>query len=175
MSTGPVVNSNEPRVNEKIRIREVRLIDDTGRQVGVVPTDRAMAMAREAGLDLVEVSPDSRPPVAKIMDYGKYKYERRKQQQESRKKSHTVQVKEVRLRPKTDKHDFDVKLGRARQFLLDGDKVQINMMFRGRELAHLEVGRSVVDRFALALDDLAKMERPPIFEGKRMTCLMTKR
>lgn len=175
MTTAPVSNSNEPRVNEKIRIREVRLIDDTGRQVGVVPTDRAMAMAREAGLDLVEVSPDSRPPVAKIMDYGKYKYERRKQQQESRKKSHTVQVKEVRLRPKTDKHDFDVKLGRARQFLLDGDKVQINMMFRGRELAHLEVGRLVVDRFALALDDLAKMERPPIFEGKRMTCLMTKR
>jgi translation initiation factor IF-3 len=175
MTTTGVANPNEPRVNEKIRIREVRLIDDTGRQVGVVPTDRAMAMAREAGLDLVEVSPDSRPPVAKIMDYGKYKYERRKQQQESRKKSHTVQVKEVRLRPKTDKHDFDVKLGRARQFLLDGDKVQINMMFRGRELAHLEVGRQVVDRFAQALDDLAKMERPPIFEGKRMTCLMTKR
>ena len=175
MTTPAVANSNEPRVNEKIRIREVRLIDDTGRQVGVVPTDRAMAMAREAGRDLVEVSPDSRPPVAKIMDYGKYKYERRKQQQESRKKSHTVQVKEVRLRPKTDKHDFDVKLGRARQFLLDGDKVQINMMFRGRELAHLEVGRQVVDRFAQALDDLAKMERPPIFEGKRMTCLMTKR
>jgi translation initiation factor IF-3 len=173
MSTASV--SNEPRVNEKIRIREVRLIDHTGRQVGVVPTDRAMGMAREAGLDLVEVSPDSRPPVAKIMDYGKYKYERKKQQQESRKKSHTVQVKEVRLRPKTDKHDFDVKLGRARQFLMDGDKVQINMMFRGRELAHLEVGRQVVDRFAQALDDLAKMERPPIFEGKRMTCLMTHR
>jgi translation initiation factor IF-3 len=162
-------------VNERIRIREVRLIDQAGRQVGVVPTERAMAMAREAGFDLVEVSPDSRPPVAKIMDYGKYKYERKKQQQESRKKSHTVQVKEVRLRPKTDKHDFDVKLGRARQFLMEGDKVQINMMFRGRELAHLEVGRGVVDRFATALDDIAKMERPPIFEGKRMTCLMTKR
>lgn len=173
MTTAP--SSNEPRVNERIRIREVRLIDQAGRQVGVVPTERAMAMAREAGFDLVEVSPDSRPPVAKIMDYGKYKYERKKQQQESRKKSHTVQVKEVRLRPKTDKHDFDVKLGRARQFLMEGDKVQINMMFRGRELAHLEVGRGVVDRFATALDDIAKMERPPIFEGKRMTCLMTKR
>ena len=167
--------SNEPRVNERIRIREVRLVDQTGRQVGVVPTDRAMSMAREAGLDLVEVSPDSRPPVAKIMDYGKYKYERKKQQQESRKKSHTVQVKEVRLRPKTDRHDFDVKLARAREFLLDGDKVQVNMMFRGRELAHIEVGRQVVDRFATALDDIAKMERPPIFEGKRMTCLMTRR
>ena len=167
--------SNEPRVNERIRIREVRLVDQTGRQVGVVPTDRAMSMAREAGLDLVEVSPDSRPPVAKIMDYGKYKYERKKQQQESRKKSHTVQVKEVRLRPKTDRHDFDVKLARAREVLLDGDKVQVNMMFRGRELAHIEVGRQVVDRFATALDDIAKMERPPIFEGKRMTCLMTRR
>jgi translation initiation factor IF-3 len=167
--------SNEPRVNERIRIREVRLIDDAGRQVGVVPTERAMAMAREAGLDLVEVSPDSRPPVAKIMDYGKYKYERKKQQQESRKKSHAVQVKEVRLRPKTDKHDFDVKLSRARTFLMDGDKVQINMMFRGRELAHLDVGRDVVNRFMAALDDIAKMERSPIFEGKRMTCLVTKR
>jgi len=165
----------EPRINERIRIREVRLIDHTGKQVGVVPTDRAMQMAREAGLDLVEVSAESRPPVAKIMDFGKWKYERKKQQQESRKKSHAVQVKEVRLRPKTDKHDFDVKLGRARQFLEEGDKVQVNMMFRGRELAHIEVGRQVVDRFAAALEDIAKMERPPIFEGKRMTCLITKR
>ena len=165
--------SNEPRVNERIRIREVRLIDHTGKQVGVVPTERAMVMAREAGLDLVEVSAESRPPVAKIMDYGKFKYERKKQQQESRKKSHAVQVKEVRLRPKTDKHDFEVKLGRARQFLEEGDKVQVNMMFRGRELAHIEVGRGVVDRFARALEDIAKMERPPIFEGKRMTCLIT--
>ena len=167
--------SNEPRVNERIRIREVRLIDQTGRQVGVVATERAMAMAREAGLDLVEVAPDSRPPVAKIMDYGKYKYERKKQQQESRKKAHAVQVKEVRLRPKTDRHDFDVKLGRARKFLLDGDMVQVNMMFRGRELAHIEVGRQVVDRFVTALEDIAKMDRPPIFEGKRMTCLLTRR
>ena len=167
--------SLEPRVNERIRIREVRLIDHTGKQVGVVPTERAMAMAREAGLDLVEVSAESRPPVAKIMDFGKWKYERKKQQQESRKKSHAVQVKEVRLRPKTDKHDFEVKLGRARQFLEEGDKVQVNMMFRGRELAHIEVGRGVVDRFAKALEDIAKMERPPIFEGKRMTCLITRK
>jgi translation initiation factor IF-3 len=173
MATGSV--SNEPRVNERIRIREVRLIDQAGRQVGVVPTERAMSMAREAGLDLVEVSPDSRPPVAKIMDYGKFKYERKKQQQESRKKSHAVQVKEVRLRPKTDKHDFEVKLSRARAFLLEGDKVQINMMFRGRELAHIEVGRQVVDRFSKALEDIAKVERPPIFEGKRMTSLLTRR
>jgi translation initiation factor IF-3 len=165
----------EPRVNERIRIREVRLIDHTGKQVGIVATERAMQMAREAGLDLVEVSAESRPPVAKIMDFGKWKYERKKQQQESRKKSHAVQVKEVRLRPKTDKHDFDVKLGRARQFLEEGDKVQVNMMFRGRELAHIEVGRQVVDRFARALEDIAKMERPPIFEGKRMTCLITHR
>ena len=173
MSNGSV--STEPRVNERIRIREVRLIDHDGKQVGVVPTDRAMQMAREAGLDLVEVAPDSRPPVAKIMDYGKYKYERKKAQQESRKKAHTVQVKEVRLRPKTDRHDFDVKLQHARQFLAEGDKVQINMMFRGRELAHLEVGRDVVDRFSKALEDVARMERPPIFEGRRMTCLLSHR
>lgn len=167
--------SNEPRVNERIRIREVRLIDSEGRQVGVVPTERAMQMARDAGLDLVEVAPDSRPPVAKIMDYGKFKYERKKQIQESRKKSHAVQIKEVRLRPKTDKHDFDVKLSRARAFLEDGDKVQVNMMFRGRELAHLDVGRGVVERFSKALEDIAKMERPPIFEGRRMTCLLTRK
>jgi translation initiation factor IF-3 len=167
--------SNEPRVNERIRIREVRLIDKDGQQVGVVPTERAMQMARDAGLDLVEVAPDSRPPVAKIMDYGKFKYERKKQIQESRKKSHAVQIKEVRLRPKTGKHDFDVKLGRARRFLMEGDKVQINMMFRGRELAHLDVGRSVVQRFSKELEDIAKMERPPIFEGRRMTCLLTKK
>ena len=165
--------SSEPRVNERIRIREVRLIDKDGRQVGVVPTERAQMMAREAGLDLVEVAPDSRPPVAKIMDYGKFKYERKKQLQESRKKSHAVQIKEVRLRPKTDVHDFDVKLHRARQFLEEGDKVQVNMMFRGRELAHLEVGRGVVDRFSKALEDIARMERPPIFEGRRMTCLLS--
>ncbi len=174
MATTPST-SNEPRVNERIRIREVRLIDKDGRQVGVVPTERAMGMAREAGLDLVEVAPDSRPPVAKIMDYGKFKYERKKQIQESRKKSHAVQIKEVRLRPKTGQHDFDVKLGRARGFLEDGDKVQVNMMFRGRELAHLDVGRGVVERFSKALEDIAKMERPPIFEGRRMTCLLTKK
>ncbi|MCK6479897.1 MAG: translation initiation factor IF-3 [Planctomycetaceae bacterium] len=170
-----VATTNEPRVNERIRIREVRLIDKDGRQVGVVPTDRAMAMAREAGLDLVEVAPDSRPPVAKIMDYGKFKYERKKQIQESRKKSHAVQIKEVRLRPKTGQHDFDVKLGRARGFLEDGDKVQVNMMFRGRELAHLDIGRGVVERFSRALEDIARMERPPIFEGRRMTCLLTRK
>ena len=174
MATTPST-SNEPRVNERIRIREVRLIDKDGRQVGVVPTERAMAMARESNLDLVEVAPDSRPPVAKIMDYGKFKYERKKQIQESRKKSHAVQIKEVRLRPKTGQHDFDVKLGRARGFLEDGDKVQVNMMFRGRELAHLDVGRGVVERFSKALEDIAKMERPPIFEGRRMTCLLTKK
>ncbi|MHC4925626.1 MAG: translation initiation factor IF-3, partial [Planctomycetota bacterium] len=132
---------NEPRINERIRIREVRLIAQDGRQMGVVPTEEAQRLAREAGLDLVEVSSDARPPVAKIMDYGKYKYERKKQQTESKKKAHTVQIKEVRLRPKTGEHDFNVKLSRARRFLEAGDKVQVVLMFRGRELAHLEVGR----------------------------------
>jgi len=166
---------NEPRINEKIRIPMVRLISQDGRQMGVVPTEQAYKLAREEGMDLVEVSPDARPPVAKIMDFGKYKYERKKQQQESRKKSHAAQIKEVRLRPKTDKHDFDVKLGRARKFLLDGDKVQVNMMFRGRELAHLEVGREVIKRFTDALEDVARIERHPIFEGRRMVAILARK
>ncbi len=171
----PKTTSTEPRINERIRIREVRLIAQDGRQMGVVPTEQAQQMAREAGLDLVEVSADARPPVAKIMDYGKFKYERKKQQQESRKRAHAVQIKEVRLRPKTDKHDFDVKLGRAKRFLDAGDKVQVNMMFRGRELAHLEVGREVVGRFADALAEVAKVERPALFEGRRMTLILTRK
>jgi translation initiation factor IF-3 len=165
----------EPRINEKIRIREVRLIAQDGRQLGVIPTDHAMQMAREAGLDLVEVSAEARPPVAKIMDYGKFKYERKKQQQESRKRAHAVQIKEVRLRPKTGQHDFDVKLGQARRFIDDGDKVQVNMMFRGRELAHIEVGREVIRRFTEAMEDIAKVERGALFEGKRMTLVLTKK
>jgi translation initiation factor IF-3 len=167
--------TNEPRINERIRIREVRLIGQDGRPVGVVPTEHALSMAREQGLDLVEVNADSRPPVAKIMDYGKYKYEKKKQLQESRKRSHAIQIKEVRLRPKTDTHDFDVKLGQARRFLEEGDKVQVNMMFRGRELAHVEVGREVVKRFIDALADIAKIERPSMFEGKRMSLILTKK
>ncbi len=173
MSSTP--NANEPRINERIRIREVRLISADGKQLGVVPTPQALEMARTEGLDLVEVAPEARPPVARIMDYGKYKYEKKKQQQESRKKAHAVQIKEVRLRPKTEKHDFNVKLGKARQFLEEGDKVQVNLMFRGREMVHLDVGRDLLLRFCVALQDLGKVERPPSIDGKRMSVIVAKK
>ena len=159
-------------MNERIRVREVRLIDAEGRQVGIVPTDEARRMAMEAGIDLVEVAPDARPPVCKIMDYGKYKYEQRKKSH-SGKKVHHAKLKEVRLRPKTEQHDYEVKLRHAKEFLAKGDKVQICLMFRGREMVHKDRGEALLQRFINDLQDLAKVERSGPYEGKRMTVLLT--
>jgi translation initiation factor IF-3 len=156
-----------------IRIRQVRLIDDGGNQVGVVDADEARRVAREKGLDLVEVSPEARPPVCKIMDYGKFKYDQKKKEHDSRKRQHKVQVKEIRLRPKIGQHDIDYKLKKAIQFLEAGDKVQLNMLFRGREMAHLDVGREKILNFAKRLTELCKVERMPKMEGRRMTMLLT--
>ena len=158
-------------MNERIRVREVRLIDAEGRQVGVVPTDDARRMAQEAGVDLVEVAPDARPPVCKIMDYGKYKYEQRKKH--TGHKVHHARLKEVRLRPKTEEHDYEVKLRHAKEFLAKGDKVQICLMFRGREIVHKDRGEALLQRFINDLQDLAKVERSGPYEGKRMTVLLT--
>jgi translation initiation factor IF-3 len=158
-------------MNERIRVREVRLIDAEGRQVGIVPTDEARRMATEAGKDLVEVAPDARPPVCKIMDYGKYKYEQRKKH--SGHKVHHARLKEVRLRPKTEEHDYEVKLRHAKEFLAKGDKVQICLMFRGREMVHKDRGEALLQRFINDLQDLAKVERSGPYEGKRMTVLLT--
>jgi translation initiation factor IF-3 len=159
-------------MNERIRVREVRLIDAEGRQVGIVATDEAKRLAQEAGKDLVEVAPDARPPVCKIMDYGKYKYEQRKKQH-SGKKVHHAKLKEVRLRPKTEQHDYEVKLRHAKEFLAHGDKVQICLMFRGREMVHKDRGEALLQRFINDLQDLAKVERSGPYEGKRMTVLLT--
>jgi translation initiation factor IF-3 len=159
-------------MNDRIRVREVRLIDAEGRQVGIVPTDEARRMAFEAGIDLVEVAPDARPPVCKIMDYGKYKYEQRKKSH-SGKKVHHARLKEVRLRPKTEQHDYEVKLRHAKEFLSKGDKVQICLMFRGREMVHKDRGEALLQRFINDLQDLAKVERSGPYEGKRMTVLLT--
>lgn len=159
-------------MNERIRVREVRLIDAEGRQVGIVPTDEARRMAQESGKDLVEVAPDARPPVCKIMDYGKYKYEQRKKAH-SGKKVHHARLKEVRLRPKTEQHDYEVKLRHAKEFLANGDKVQICLMFRGREMVHKDRGEALLQRFINDLQDLAKVERSGPYEGKRMTVLLT--
>ena len=159
-------------MNERIRVREVRLIDAEGRQVGIVVTEEARRMAVEAGKDLVEVAPDARPPVCKIMDYGKFKYEQRKKTH-SGKKVHHAKLKEVRLRPKTEQHDYEVKLRHAKEFLAKGDKVQICLMFRGREMVHKDRGEALLQRFINDLQDLAKVERSGPYEGKRMTVLLT--
>lgn len=157
-----------------IRIREVRLIDETGEQVGVVPTEEALSRAHKARLDLVEVSPRARPPVCKIMDYGKFKYDLRKkeQAQHSRKQA---QLKELRVRPKTSDHDLGVKLKKARGFLEEGHKVLFNVFFRGRERSHTDLGRYLLQRVADDLDDIAKVERIPAMDGRRMTMMLLPR
>jgi len=162
-----------PRVNERIRVREVRLIDANNDQVGVVATDVALARAREQGLDLVEVAEKSRPPVCKIMDYGKYKYELKLKKRQNAKKQHKVVLKEVRIRPKTGEHDYQVKLKKARSFLLKGFKVQVNVLFRGRERAHTEIAKHHLDRMAEELVELGKVEVPAKMEGYRMIMVMS--
>jgi len=152
------VSQEDLRVNERIRISPVRLIDETGEQVGIVPTDEARAMAVEQGLDLVEVAPNSRPPVCRIMDYGKYKYEQARKAREAKKKQHTVTVKEIKMRPKIEDHDFGFKLRHARRFLDEGDKVKFTLRFRGREMTHPELGERVLNRVKVELAELATIE-----------------
>ncbi len=161
------------RINHQIRIPEVRVIDAEGGQLGIVPTDQARRMAEEKGLDLVEVAPDARPPVCKIMDYGKFRYTLKKKEHDAKRKTHTTQLKEIRLRPKIDKHDRDFKTNQAKGFLAEGHKVQFNMLFRGREMAHQEVGREVMNGIMKDLAEFSKVERPPTMEGKRMTLLLS--
>jgi len=159
---------DETRINDRIRVREVRLIDQVGTQVGIVPTDEALRRAQDAGMDLVEVAAEARPPVCKILDYGKYKYEQKKKQHHT----HKTRLKEVRLRPGTDEHDYQVKLNRARGFLEKGDKVQLVLMFRGRQMVHKDLGRKLLERMVGDLNELAKVERAPKQEGRRMTMLL---
>lgn len=158
------------RVNEQIRITPVRLINADGTQLGLTPTGKAMELAREQGLDLVEVAPNERPPVCRIMDYGKFKYEQKKRSTKQR--THQVQLKEIRVRPKTGQADIRVKVQRAREFLEKKDKVQVNVLFRGRELAHIDEGRRVMNEVLLQLEDVAKVERTPSMEGRRMIAIV---
>jgi translation initiation factor IF-3 len=161
------------RVNEQIRITPVRVINFDGQTLGVIPTGKALETARELGLDLVEVAPSERPPVCKIMDYGKYKYEQKKRT--TKQKTHQVHVKEIRVRPKTGDEDIRVKVRRAREFLEHKDKVLVNVLFRGRELAHIDEGRRVMDEVLQLLEDVAKVEKLPSMEGKRLTALVAPR
>ena len=160
------------RINDRIRVREVRLIGASGEQVGIVPTFKAMDAAREQGLDLVEVSPDARPPVCKILDYGKYKYEHEKREKEARKKQHIVVVKEIKIRPKIGEHDLDVKLKHVREFFEEGDRVRLVITFRGREMAHQELGRTILAKALDVLADVCLVEQSPKFEGNNLGCLL---
>ncbi len=156
------------RCNEQIRLSPVRLIDQDNNQIGIVPTDEALKRARAVNLDLVEIAPTERPPVCRIMDYGKFKYAQKKKKQ----KHHESKLKEVRLHPKIGEHDIQVKLGQAMGFLDKGDKVQFTMIFRGRERFHQELGRSVFDRLVQSVAEKGKIERAPRMEGARMTLVV---
>lgn len=164
-----------PRINQRIRVKQVRCIDDEGNQLGVIDTQDALALASRKGLDLVEIAADQRPPVCRIMDYGRFKYEQKKKDKESKKKQHQVQVKVVRVRPKIAEHDVMVKVRKARQFLEEGDKVQIECLFRGREMAHKDIGMDAINKVMVHLEDLAKIERPARMEGRRMIMLVCKK
>ncbi len=154
-----------------IRITPVRVIDQSNEQLGIIPTHEAMMMAREAGLDLVEVSPMERPPVCRIMDSGRFKYERKKRQK-SASAGHTVTLKEIRLRPKTDQHDRQIKMNRAKGFLEDGNKVQFTMLFRGRERAHRDLAAGIFELILAELGEQIKVERPAVLDGRRMTMVV---
>ena len=156
------------RLNEQIRISPVRVITDDGQQLGVIPTAEALAKARETGLDLVEVAPDARPPVCKIMDFGKFKYQQGKKKDKG--KVHQQKIKEIRVRPRTDHHDIDVKVNRARGFLEQNDKVLVAVQFRGRELAHIDEGMKVIAEILEKLEDVGKPEAPPRQMGKKIEC-----
>jgi translation initiation factor IF-3 len=161
-----------PRINRRIRIPQVRVINDEGEQLGVIPTSEALAMAEERGLDLVEVSPKARPPVCKIMDYGKYMYQLSKRAKEAKKRQHVTVVKEVKMRPKIEPHDYDFKVRHAREFLAAGDKVKMTVIFRGRELAHKELGRRLMERAIEDLSDVANVEVAIRAEGRSMVMVL---
>ena len=161
------------RVNEQIRISPIRLIAESGGQIGIVSLDEARARAAEQGLDLVEVAPDSRPPVVRMMDYGKYKYKAARAAREARRKQHTTQIKEVKFRPGIEHHDYEFKLRHARRFLEEGNKVKLTMMFRGRQITHPELGRQVLLRLTKDLGELGRIEQYPNFEGRQMSMILT--
>lgn len=161
-----------PRVNEKISSPKVRLVDENGEMVGVVSHKDALERAYKVGLDLVEVSPNADPPVCKILNYGKYKFEEQKKRAEIRKKQKIIEIKEVQLRPGIDKHDFEVKMRSARKFIEEGDKLKVTLRFRGRELSHQQLGMEVLNRVKDTLEDIAKVEQHPKLEGKRMIMVM---
>src|SRR5437762_8039832 len=166
--------TRETRVNERIRAREVRLIDENGEMIGVMPPTRALDIGRDRNLDLVEISPNAMPPVCKLMDYGKYKYEQAKKENEARKNQKTITLKEIRMRPRTDEHDIDVKTRKIQQFLAEGDRVRVSVQFRGAEMRHPDIGRKLLDEIAEVLKGSATIERPPVMEGRMMSMIVSR-
>ena len=169
------VQKDGPRINEEIRVREVHLIDKDGHNLGNMTPAEALAKAQEAGLDLVEISPNATPPVVKILDFGKYKYQEQKKQAEARKKQKVVEVKEIKLRPMIDDHDYQVKMRSMERFFEEGDKVKVTLRFRGREMAHQELGTKLLNRVKDDTTKLAKVESEPRMEGRQMVMILTPR
>ena len=164
-----------PRINQEIRVREVQLIDHEGANRGVTPTNEAIALAQAAGLDLVEISPNTVPPVCKILDYGKFKYQAQKKAAEARKKQKTVEVKEIKLRPGIDIHDYEVKMRSMRRFFEEGDKVKVTLRFRGREMAHQDLGYKLLDRVKEDTASIARVEVSPLSEGRQIIMILAPR
>jgi translation initiation factor IF-3 len=166
------LSSKELRINDQIRVREVRLIDAEGKQMGVVAIAEALAMGQEAGLDLVEIAPQAVPPVCKILDYGKYRFELEKKNRESKKKQKLIKMKEIRMQPKIEEHDLQFKSKHVKEFLDEGNKVKVTIRFRGRELAHTERGKVVLEKVLALLDDSFVLEKEPAMEGRFMSMVV---
>ncbi len=169
---GEFLISKDWRVNEDIRVKEVRLVSEDGEQLGIVPIKEALQIALEKSVDLVEVAPSAKPPVCRLMDYGKFKFEQSKRDKEARKKQKIISIKEVKMRPNIEDHDFDVKTKNARKFLSAGDKVKFTIMFRGREITHPELGQKLCQQFAADLADISTVEKMPKVEGKNMVMIL---
>ena len=162
-------------INEQIRDREIRLIGEDGQQLGIMSSREAMKIAREAELDLVKIAPQAKPPVCKIIDYGKYRYELARKEKEAKKKQKTIEVKEVRLSPNIDSNDLNTKIASARKFIEKGNKVKVTLRFRGREMAHVQSSRHILDEFAKALEDIALVYKPPKMVGRSMAMFLTEK
>ena len=174
MPAAPQAPAREgPRINDEIRVPQVRLIDDAGEMIGVMSAREALIRAYDVGLDLVEISPNAVPPVCKILDYGKYKYEQQKKANEARKKQKVVEIKEIKVRPNIDDHDYDVKMKQMKNFIGEGDKVKVTLRFRGREMAHQELGVKVLERIRSDLIELVKVEQMPKLENRQMVMVIS--
>ena len=169
------IHINEPMINEEIRDREVRVVSESGEQLGIMSAREAMKLAQEAELDLVKIAPTAKPPVCKIIDYGKYRYEQARKEKEAKKKQKTIEVKEVRLSPNIDSNDLNTKIASARKFIEKGNKVKVTLRFRGREMAHVQSSRHILDEFAKALEDIALVDKPAKMEGRSMAMFLTEK